>query len=226
MPENLTIWMEIIFDIAYLITVWTFVYLMFRNQNKVKEQDNTVAKLFRWMFFLLALGDTGHVGFRVVAYASGPLENSPILVGLGSLATAYTVTIFYMVLVEVWRQRFQKQRNVLYYGLMGIGVFRLFFMALPGNHWGQVLPPQPMGIYRNIPLMLLGIAIMILILLDAKSTQDKTFLWIGFCIFLSYLFYTPVILFVNLVPMLGMLMIPKTLAYVAIAIIGYKKLYQ
>lgn len=225
MPENVTIWMEIIFDIAYLITVWTFVYLMFRNQNKVLEQNKIVAQLFRWMFFLLALGDTGHVGFRVVAYASGPLEKSPTLVGLGSLATAYTVTIFYMILVEVWRQRFQKERNALYWGLLAVGVFRLIFMALPGNHWGQVLPPQPMGILRNIPLMALGILIMVLILLDAKSKQDKTFLWIGLCIFLSYLFYTPVILFVNQIPMLGMLMIPKTLAYLAIAIIGYKKLY-
>ena len=225
MPENLTIWMEIIFDIAYLITVWTFVYLMFTNRNKVSEQNNIVAKLFRWMFLLLALGDTGHVGFRVVAYASGPLEKSPTLVGLGSLATAYTITIFYMILVEVWRQRFRKDRNILYWILQTVGMFRLIFMALPGNHWGQVLPPQPMGILRNIPLMVLGTLIMVLILLDARAKQDKTFLWIGFFIFLSYLFYTPVILFVNQVPMLGMLMIPKTLAYVAIAIIGYKKLY-
>jgi hypothetical protein len=225
MPENATIWMEIIFDIAYLITVWTFVYLMFRNRNNVLAQNKTVAQLFRWMFFLLALGDTGHVGFRVVAYASGPLEKSPTLVGLGSLATAYTITIFYMILVEVWRQRFQKDRNILYWILQAVGVFRLIFMALPGNHWGQVLPPQPMGLLRNIPLMIIGISIMVLILRDARAKQDKTFLWIGFYIFLSYLFYTPVILFVNQVPMLGMLMIPKTLAYVAVAMIGYKKLY-
>jgi hypothetical protein len=225
MSENFTIWTEIIFDLAYLIAVWTIVYLMFHNRNQVREHQN-VARLFRWMFFLLALGDSGHVGFRVVAYASGPLENSPILVGMGALATAYTVTIFYMLLVEIWRQRFGKDRNFLYWGLLAVGVFRLIFMTLPGNQWGQVLPPQPMGILRNIPLMIQGIVIMIFILVDAKKNNDKTFLWIGFCVFLSYLFYTPVILFVNQVPMLGMLMMPKTLAYVAIALIGYKKLYN
>jgi hypothetical protein len=45
-----------------------------------------------WAFALLALGDTGHVGFRVVAYALGGLEAHAGLVGLGALSTAYTVT--------------------------------------------------------------------------------------------------------------------------------------
>jgi hypothetical protein len=29
-----------------------------------------------WAFFLLALGDTGHVGFRVAAYALGGMEKT------------------------------------------------------------------------------------------------------------------------------------------------------
>jgi hypothetical protein len=44
-------------------------------------------------------------------------------------------------------------------------------------------------------------------------------------ILVSYTFYTPVILFVSLAPLLGMLMIPKTMAYAAIAIIAYRDLY-
>jgi hypothetical protein len=42
----------------------------------------------------------------------------------------------------------------------------------------------------------------------------------------SYAFYTPVILFVQQAPLLGMLMIPKTLAYVAIAVIAYRAVYM
>ena len=38
--------------------------------------------------------------------------------------------------------------------------------------------------------------------------------------------YIPVILFVQQVPTIGMLMIPKTLAYVAIGFIAYFSLYR
>jgi len=41
----------------------------------------------------------------------------------------------------------------------------------------------------------------------------------------SYAFYAPVILWVATVPVLGMLMIPKTCAYVAIALIAYRALF-
>jgi hypothetical protein len=37
--------------------------------------------------------------------------------------------------------------------------------------------------------------------------------------------YIPVILFVQQAPMVGMLMIPKTLAYVGIAVVLYRSLY-
>jgi hypothetical protein len=49
---------------------------------------------------------------------------------------------------------------------------------------------------------------------------------VGICILVSYGFYIPVILFVQVVPVIGMLMIPKTLAYVAIALIAYQSLYR
>jgi hypothetical protein len=45
-------------------------------------------------------------------------------------------------------------------------------------------------------------------------------------ILLSYAMYIPVILFVQQVPIMGMLMIPKTMAYVAIGFIAYYSLYR
>ena len=69
--------------------------------------------------------------------------------------------------------------------------------------------------------MIQGIGIAILLLKDAIQHNDKMVKWISAMIFVSYLCYTPVILFVQKVPMLGMLMMPKTLAYVAVAFIAY-----
>jgi hypothetical protein len=42
---------------------------------------------------------------------------------------------------------------------------------------------------------------------------------------ISYTFCTPVILFARRVPQLGLLMIPKTLAYPAMAVRVYRDLY-
>jgi hypothetical protein len=172
------------------------------------------------------------VGFRVLAYSLGGLETQSIVfglplswVGLGALATAITVTFFYMLMVDVWRLRYNRPLGAAGWFLLMVGVFRLIIMLFPQNEWSQVVPPQPWGLIRNIPLMILGLGVMILILHDAYRTGDRPFKWIGWMIAVSYAFYTPVILFVQQAPMLGMLMIPKTLAYVAIAVIAYRALY-
>ena len=41
----------------------------------------------------------------------------------------------------------------------------------------------------------------------------------------SFAFYIPVILFARQIPLIGMLMIPKTVAYLAIAWIAYRGLW-
>ena len=41
-----------------------------------------------------------------------------------------------------------------------------------------------------------------------------------------YACYTPVILWATQMPVLGMLMIPKTMAYLAVAVLAYRELYS
>jgi hypothetical protein len=64
-----------------------------------------------------------------------------------------------------------------------------------------------------------------LILRDARATRDHTFLWIGVLIPISYACYIPVIFLVQQAPPVGMLMIPKTLAYLGIGFLAYRDLY-
>ncbi len=74
--------------------------------------------------------------------------------------------------------------------------------------------------------MIQGLGVAYLILRDAIKEKDKAFTQIGCMILVSYTFFIPVILFVQKMPLIGMLMIPKTLAYVAIAVIAYKNLFK
>jgi hypothetical protein len=225
MPESIRMWVEVIFNVTYLIVIWTLVAMMARRRSAVAPADRPVAKRLTWAFALLALGDTGHVGFRVVAYALGGLTANPALVGLGALSTAYTITLFYMLMVDIWRLRFRKPLGIAGWTLLGAGVVRLIIMAFPANGWEQIVAPYDWSLLRNALLVVQGVGVMLLILRDAIKTGDTTFKWIGAMIALSYAFYAPVILWSAQIPMLGMLMIPKTCAYVAIAIIGYRALF-
>ncbi len=233
MNETAQMWMEISFNILYLIVVWWLVAAMLRRLPQVAAAEQKMARYFIWAFGLLALGDTGHVGFRVLAYAMGGLDTSLHigslelgLVGLGALSTAITVTFFYVFVLFIWQERYQQPLGWFGWLLVGSAFVRLAVMALPGNQWNAVVPPQPMSLVRNLFLTISGLGVAYLILRDAARNDDRVFTWIGISILVSYAFYIPVILFVQTVPLVGMLMIPKTLAYVAIALIAYQNLFR
>lgn len=232
MNETAQMWMEISFNVLYLLVVWWLVAAMQRRLPQVADSDRKIGRYFIWAFALLALGDSGHVGFRVLAYALGGLETSLSLggleiglVGLGALSTAITVTFFYVLVLFIWQERFEQPLGWFGGPLIASAVVRLVVMALPGNQWNSVVPPQPMSLVRNLFLTISGLGVAYLILRDAAKAGDRAFTWIGVSILVSYAFYIPVILFVQVAPLVGMLMIPKTLAYVAIALIAYQHLF-
>ena len=233
MSETMLMWVEVAFNIAYLIVIWGLVVAMTQRRSQVAPEDRRVAELARLAFLLLAVGDTGHVGFRVWAYASGGLDSTlsvfgrqVSLVGLGALATAITVTLFYVLVLEMWRARFGKPWGWIGYMLLAAVPVRFLLMVPAGNQWNSPVPVQPWSTIRNLPLMLMGLGAAYLILRDAMAAGDRTFTWIGAAIVVSYAMYMPVIFFVQQIPTIGMLMIPKTLAYVAIAVIVYRDLYR
>ena len=95
--------MESAFDLLYLLTVWVLVALMAKGRSRVVEAEKPLAARFLLAFALLASGDTFHVGARVLTAIIGPERASMSVgglpssfVGLGMLATAYTMTGFYM----------------------------------------------------------------------------------------------------------------------------------
>lgn len=221
MSEELRAGVEIGFNILYLIVVWTMNAIMSAQMNRVPSEHQKTASLFRWAFILLAFGDTGHVGFRVAAYALGGLEKNNTLIGFGALATAITVTFFYVIMLYIWREHFHKKFGPLEYALLASVPVRLVVMAFPQNDWGNSVPPIFWGPFRNLFLVILGVGVLYLYLRDAIKNGDRLFRWMGYCIFFSYLFYTPVILFARDIPILGMLMIPKTIMYVAIQFLAY-----
>ena len=226
MSEEMRVYVEIGFNILYLLVVWSLTIMMSTRLDQVGTQNKRIASLFRWAFVLLALGDTGHVGFRVAAYALGGLEANALLVGIGALATAITVTFFYVVLLYIWKERYKTVFGWFEYILLASVPLRMIVMAFPQNDWGNSVPPIFWGPLRNLFLVILGVGVLFLYLRDSIRTGDRLFSWMGVCIFFSFLFYTPVILYARDYPLLGMLMIPKTIMYVLVQILAYRGLWS
>lgn len=233
MSESLQVWMEIAFDAAYLVVVWALTVAFFRNRGRLSAADRPVGELFPWAFLLLGSGDTFHVGARLVGLLRGDLDFTLHLgglelgaVGIGALATALTVTVFYVLMLLLWRRRSNRPYDWLGWLVMAAFVVRFIILFLPANQWNSTVPVQPWATYRNLPLMVIGWGIVILMLRDGYRTSDRLLQWVGWMIALSYLFYMPVIFWVQQVPALGMLMIPKTLAYLGMGFAGWYFLFR
>jgi hypothetical protein len=233
MPETARIWTETSFNIFYLIVIWWVVIAMYRRRHLVAPADRRTADLIMWAFAFLGLGDIGHVGFRVVAFAMGGLDTTVTILGnqlmlapMGSLATAITFTFFYLLMVMAWSARYDKPYEWFGYALLALGVIRLMLMAHPDNGWNSLQAQQPWSMYRNLPLMMMQLGVAYLILRDALAAHDRTFSWISAMIFVSFACYAPVIFLQQQIPQIGMLMIPKTLAYMVIAFLSFFKFYK
>lgn len=208
---------ETLFDACYLIGVVALGIIMI-----AKSHGNKQYKLFGIMAVVLGLGDSFHLVPRAIALCTTGLENYTTALGIGKFITSITMTVFYIILYHIWRIRYdvkgQKNTTIAIYLLALLRIVLCFF---PQNAWTSSAAPLSWGIYRNIPFTLMGILIVVLFYKSSREYNDKLFKNMWLTIVISFGFYIPVVLFADIVPMIGMLMIPKTLAYVWTVWIGY-----
>lgn len=208
---------ETAFDAVYLVSVITIGILMIRG-----SKGNSQFKLFGWMAVVLGVGDSFHLIPRALALCTTGLEHFTVPLGLGKWITSVTMTIFYVLLYYVWRQRYQvKGQHSITAAVYALAGIRIVLCMMPQNQWLQAESPLSWGIYRNIPFALLGLMIILLFYRSAKERNDHAFCWMWLTIVLSFGFYIPVVLLADKIPLIGMLMIPKTCAYVWTVLIGY-----
>lgn len=209
---------ETLFDAAYLITVITIGIIMIAKSGK-----NSQYRLFGIMAIVLGSGDAFHLVPRAYALCTTGLENFTAALGTGKFITSITMTVFYVILYYVWRIRYKvKGQNGVTAAVYILSALRIILCLFPQNEWLSAEAPISWGIYRNIPFALLGLLIIVLFYKSAKENNDKPFKWMWLTIVLSFGFYIPVVLWADAIPMIGMLMIPKTCAYVWTVLIGYK----
>ena len=209
--------METLFDIIYLTMVITLGIIMI-----VKAKGNKQYLLFGIMAVVLGLGDSFHLVPRAYALCTTGLENYTVSLGIGKFITSITMTFFYILLYYVWRIRYNiKGKTWLTLSFYLLAAARIMICFFPQNAWTSANPPLSWGIYRNIQFALIGLIIIVLFYQSAKTVNDDHFRNMWLTIVLSFAFYIPVVLWADVYPLIGMLMIPKTCAYVWTVMIGF-----
>lgn len=210
--------METGFDIVYLVTALTLGIRMLRECG-----GRAQFRLFGAMAVVLGAGDAFHLVPRAVALCTTGLENYTVALGAGKWITSITMTVFYVLLYYVWRLRYAVSgRRGLTALVWVLAALRVGLCMMPQNRWLSADSPLIWGIWRNLPFAALGIVIILLFYRSARDHGDKAFRWMWLTIVLSFAFYIPVVLWADAVPMIGMLMIPKTCAYVWTVVIGWR----
>ena len=209
---------ETLFDVVYLVSVVTIGILMIK-----KCRGNMQYKLFGIMAVTLGVGDSFHLVPRAIALCTTGLDNYTVPLGVGKLITSITMTVFYILLYYVWRLRYHIEgKQKLTWAVYLLAAVRVILCLFPQNRWTSAEALLSWGIYRNIPFALLGLIVIIIFYKSAKENQDHAFRFMWLTIVLSFGFYIPVVLWADTIPVIGMLMIPKTCAYVWTVLIGYQ----
>lgn len=209
---------ESVFDGIYLVSILIMGIYILKNSKGEKQ-----FRLFGVMALVLGLGDAFHLVPRACALLTDGLAAHTTALGIGKFITSITMTVFYVLLYHVWRSRYSiKQRSGLTIVVYLLAGLRIALCLFPQNAWLESDSPVIWGIYRNLPFAAMGILLIVLFYQEAKKQQDKDFRFMWLAITLSFLLYAPVVLWADQFPLVGMLMIPKTLAYVWVVWMGLK----
>ncbi|MFA5637487.1 MAG: hypothetical protein WCY49_04985 [Anaerovoracaceae bacterium] len=201
-------YVEGIFNVAYLITAFVIGLVLLVN-----SQGEHVRILAGIMALVLAIGDGFHLVPRVMVILTGEEERLRKALGRGKEITSITMTFFYFILWYIGLMVFSiDEGNIWTYVVYGLATARILLCIRPENKWEERYPPLNWGIYRNIPFFLQGMIVAGFFYIERTVFPGLSYMWLA--ILLSFVFYLPVVLFSNKNPKVGMLMLPKTAAYV------------
>ncbi len=210
---------EVVFDLLYLLTVF---YLGVRLVQK--RVDNILYLIFGLMALTLGFGDMFHLIPRVIGHLTTGLDDYTFYLGLGKAITSFTMVFFYLLVLSAYEKRYNV-KNIKTRIIIGtLMIIKVILSLLPQNEWLTNTATLEFQIIRNVPFVIIGIYLVIMVFIKARKTNDVPFMKIAIGISLSFLFYIPVVLFATTYPAVGALMMPKTLAYVYVIYVAYEEI--
>ncbi len=196
---------ESTFDILYLLFAVVSGCVILKRAKGKAERYMGIAAL------VLGCGDAFHLIPRVLNYFTD--ADLTAALGIGKLVTSVTMTAFYVLLYDVWAGYYgEKTDGKRMRLILCLAAVRILLCLFPQNGWLQNSSDMTWGVIRNVPFVILGAVICAMFF--RKRAADRIFRQQWLYILLSFAFYIPVAVGAGAVPMLGMLMLPKTVCYI------------
>lgn len=236
---------EAVFDISYLVfdLIAAIIFFIWANGRVLFD-------LYGILTLVLCIGDAFHLVPRVLRALRGTNPQIKRYLGRGLQISSITMTVFYILLMYIWKETFPQFSLVpaIVYAVWISATIRIIICLLPQNDWtgdksqangtpqadgtlqaGATLRVNDslrlrMSIARNAVFVVTGLCIMWLYARSgaANGLAMQRMIW---AIAISFACYLPVTVLSRRYPLVGMLMIPKTCAYIWMIVMGLQLLF-
>ena len=125
------------------------------------------------------------------------------------------MTVFYILLMYIWKATFPEMDLPAPIAALvwGTALLRIVVCLFPQNNWFRKEGSPRWSLYRNAPFIVTGVCLVILYIMSGNANGYG--LWrMAAAILISFGCYLPVTIWAKKKPKIGMLMIPKTCAYI------------
>lgn len=213
--------MEAIFDAAYLIFDLIAAILFF-----LFSKGNVLFILYGILTLALCGGDAFHLVPRIKRAVWGSNERIKKQLGIGLQVSSITMTAFYIILMYIWKFTFPEYKvPVIIEAIIWISaIVRMVICLFPQNNWCTEEGNRTLSVIRNAVFAVTGIGVILLYLISGNAYGYHMTGMVA-AILISFGCYIPVTLFSKTKPRVGLLMIPKTCAYMWIIAMGLQLLF-
>lgn len=214
--------MEAVFDICYL-TFDLIAGIVFLALAK----GSALFVLYGILTLTLCGGDAFHLVPRVIRAFKGSSEKIERQLGIGLQVSSITMTVFYILLLYIWKLTFYEMEApaALEAVIWASAIARIVICLLPQNNWCSEEGNPKLSLLRNVVFAVTGIGVIILYALSGNTYGYHMTRMVA-AILISFGCYLPVTLLSKKMPKVGLLMIPKTCAYVWIIVMGLQLLFR
>lgn len=213
--------MEAVFDTCYLLFDLIAGILFFAFSH-----GSPLFLLYGVLTWTLCFGDAFHLVPRVLRAVKGSNEKIERQLGIGLQISSITMTIFYILLLYIWKQTFcEMAAPVMLEILIWVSAaIRIVVCMLPQNNWCGEAGNRKLSVIRNAVFAVTGICVIVLYVMSG-NTYGYHMTRMAAAIVVSFGCYLPVTLLSKKMPKIGMLMIPKTCAYIWMIVMGLQLLF-
>lgn len=212
--------MEAVFDTCYLLFDLIAGILFFAFSH-----GSPLFLLYGVLTWTLCFGDAFHLVPRVLRAVKGSNEKIERQLGIGLQISSITMTIFYILLLYIWKQTFYEMTApVMLEILIWVSAaVRIAVCMLPQNNWCGEEGNRKLSVIRNAVFAVTGICVIVLYVMSGNTYGYHMTRMAA--IVVSFGCYLPVTLLSKKMPKIGMLMIPKTCAYIWMIVMGLQLLF-